>query len=258
MGNKDTTKSLKFRNMKQSKCISKRLFIFMIMIIISSLAAGCKSCKEGEKEGEKGEEKENKDENDDGIVITDAMLASVEAAINGSGGPAYNFLLGVLKNLKEKKSVDVNATTDIAGRTALIFAVDVGNADIVKVLIKKGADVNKASNSGSRPLTEAASSGNTQVVQALLDAPGIDINATSGGVGRTALYIAAEKAHKDIVLLLLNKSDIKLNEVYNHNGVLRTARSIAKYSRGLNSTTPKEFVVYNEIIAKLKEKGGKL
>jgi hypothetical protein len=72
--------------MKQSKCISKRLFIFMIMAIIVSLGAGCKSCGKEEK----GEEEENKGENDDGIVITDAMLASLEAAIKIKG-PDYNF-----------------------------------------------------------------------------------------------------------------------------------------------------------------------
>src|ERR1700761_2584815 len=87
------TKSLKFKNMKRSTYVSKRLFIFILMIIIGSLAAGCKSCKKEEKEeakddNEANEDNEDKGENDSDVIITDAMLASVEAAINDSGkGP---------------------------------------------------------------------------------------------------------------------------------------------------------------------------
>ena len=234
--------------MKQAKYISKQLFIFMLMVIIGSLGAGCNACKKEEK-------KEDKNENDD-VVITDAMLESVEAAIKDPGkGANYNFLLDILKNLKEKKSVDINATdANVSENTALIYAAGLENADIVKILIKKGADVNKKNKYGSFPLAEAAFYGNKQVVQALLEAPGIDINATYGG--QTALYVAAEQAHKDIVLLLLNAPGIDITKVYNDGGTSRTARNIATRMRYSNSayTQPRE-AIYDGIIAELTKRG---
>jgi ankyrin repeat protein len=50
--------------------------------------------------------------------------------------------------------VDVN-TRDSAGNTALIFAANQGNVELVSILLFRGADPNIKSNGGSAPLQVA-------------------------------------------------------------------------------------------------------
>jgi ankyrin repeat protein len=63
--------------------------------------------------------------------------------------------------------VPVNAKNEF-GDTALVDAVRLGSTEIVKVLIRFGADPN-VSSPGSIPLDEAISKGNVAIVEALLD-----------------------------------------------------------------------------------------
>ena len=48
----------------------------------------------------------------------------------------------------------------------------------------------------------AADRGHTEMVTALLAAPGLDVNAADGGVGRTALTLAEGQGHVEIMSLL--------------------------------------------------------
>ena len=65
---------------------------------------------------------------------------------------------------------------------------------------KQGADVNAKDNNGETALIEAASTGHTETVQALLDA-GADVDA-EGVFEMTALMWAKRKDHTEIVELL--------------------------------------------------------
>ena len=74
------------------------------------------------------------------------------------------------------KGVNVNAKNRY-GATALAYACDRGNVDIVKLLIERGADVNvKDSFYGATPISWASGNGHTEVVKLLLDkgAKGVD------------------------------------------------------------------------------------
>jgi ankyrin repeat protein len=83
---------------------------------------------------------------------------------------------------------------------ALTSASSHGHAEIVKLLLAKGADVNN-----SRALIEAAGSGHTDVV-AVLSGAGADINAKDSG----ALLVALEAGHEEMVALLETKGAKKL------------------------------------------------
>lgn len=85
------------------------------------------------------------------------------------------------------KGADVNAR-DALGQTPLHVAG--WSADGMKVLLAHGADVNARDNAGKTPLVEAMQYLDTQAFDALL-ARGADVNATDGK-GRTPLYSALD------------------------------------------------------------------
>lgn len=108
------------------------------------------------------------------------------------------------------KGANVNAQ-DITGATALIYATISRNPPIVRLLLKKGADVN-VRGGGSTALIFALDhrggdsdlfSKQAEIAKLLLDA-GADVNATDD-FGKTALMQAAGNNQVDAVRLLLDK-----------------------------------------------------
>ncbi|KAM0873686.1 hypothetical protein ACQ4PT_037892 [Festuca glaucescens] len=90
---------------------------------------------------------------------------------------------------------------DTEGRTLLHFASKVGNYEIVKLLLLKGAHVN-AINLGGTALHVAASSGLDDIVKILLD-HGADHNIALSGTDYTALVLATIACSTKCVKLLL-------------------------------------------------------
>lgn len=76
------------------------------------------------------------------------------------------------------------------GWTPLHSAIQRGKPEVVKALLRAGADVGvRSSAAGWSPLESAADEGNPEVVEALLDA-GADLRARDNN-GRTALHYAS-------------------------------------------------------------------
>jgi len=76
-----------------------------------------------------------------------------------------------------------------------------GQLDIVKLLIKAGADINAKNEYGDTPLIVASRYNQMDIVKLLIKA-GADINIKNKG-GNTALMIAFRYGYEDIVDLLL-------------------------------------------------------
>ena len=74
--------------------------------------------------------------------------------------------------------------------------------EIVRLLLDKGADVNERQNNGTTPLVYASEKGYAEIVRLLLDR-GADINSKIWD-GGTALSTARKYGHPDIVLMLQN------------------------------------------------------
>ncbi|CAG2257184.1 unnamed protein product [Mytilus edulis] len=89
------------------------------------------------------------------------------------------------------------------GSTALHTAASTGNTEIVQLLIDNGIKINFQNKDGSTALHSAASTGNTEIVQLLID-NGIEIN-FQNKVRNTALHLAAGRNNDGIATLLLNR-----------------------------------------------------
>lgn len=109
------------------------------------------------------------------------------------------------------KGVDPNERNS-TGETALIFAVNQGQIDIVKLLLDKGADVNAKATGGDLPkataLVYAAANGNIEIVELLLDR-GADIEAPFTNKRRTVtgtpLVAAAFSGNPYLIKILVRR-----------------------------------------------------
>lgn len=104
-----------------------------------------------------------------------------------------------------EKGANVNARNK-NGRTPIFPAAKCGNLELVKFLVDKGARI---PTTGFTPLHAAARGyQNTAVVGFFLDS-GVEVNAkgdsATGGAGSTPLHVAATRASKSVVELLIER-----------------------------------------------------
>ncbi|MSV30579.1 MAG: hypothetical protein EXQ52_17820 [Bryobacterales bacterium] len=93
--------------------------------------------------------------------------------------------------------------------TPLYFAATTGNADIMERLLKAGADPNGPSEDGEMPIMTAALTGKVDAIKALLS-HGADLHAKDPLKGQTALMWAASEGNAAAAELLLSSgADIK-------------------------------------------------
>lgn len=95
------------------------------------------------------------------------------------------------------KGANVNEKEGKRGTRPLGLAVERGNTEVVRFLISKGADVKAANNNGFTALMAAAIKGSLETVKLLLR-KGADVNARSSN-GRTALDISRNSDIKKLL-----------------------------------------------------------
>ena len=121
--------------------------------------------------------------------------------------------------------LDKGAKPDIAdenGDTPLKAAAREGRKEAVKLLLDKGADPNMIDDSKNTALHDAARMGHSNVIQMLLDI-GADPNIANEGEGETPLHDAATEGHIDTVQLLLkNGADPNVTNRYGETPLDRT------------------------------------
>ncbi|XP_015127135.1 protein fem-1 homolog B [Diachasma alloeum] len=89
----------------------------------------------------------------------------------------------------------------IEGASALWCAAGAGHLNVVKTLVKAGADINHATHTNSTPLRAACFDGRFDIVNYLVD-HGADLH-IANKYNNTCLMIAAYKGHLDIMTFLL-------------------------------------------------------
>jgi ankyrin repeat protein len=108
-----------------------------------------------------------------------------------------------IANILIEKGADIKAR-DGQGWTALFYAVDKGRLDMVKLFLDKGADIHTKSNNGDSLLVHAIDSNQPDIVEFLLQ-NGLDINERHNIVGTTPLMAAAVMNREKIAAILINK-----------------------------------------------------
>jgi ankyrin repeat protein len=122
-------------------------------------------------------------------------------------------------------SAYVNEIRFINGTTSLHLAIARGYSNIVKLLLKKNANINAQDNNGDTPLHNAITYGYTEIAKLLLDAgANLTIKNNWYDISATALDFAKELNNKKIVKILEEyislKQEAQLNPTKN---ILRKA-----------------------------------
>ncbi|MBV9745280.1 MAG: ankyrin repeat domain-containing protein [Acidobacteriia bacterium] len=139
------------------------------------------------------------------VAVGASILVAALSALAGGAQIAESIKAGQRSaaiDMIAAKSADVNAA-EADGSTALLWAVNLNDTDLVFRLLKAGANPKVKNQLGSTPLAEAAFNSNTEMVKALLDA-GADPN-IAGADGQTPLMIVARTANVEAARLLLEK-----------------------------------------------------
>jgi hypothetical protein len=122
--------------------------------------------------------------------------AIIYASQNGRT-ETVDFLADKIKGIKnDKKRRDLERYFDVA----FVYAAQSGKADVVRLLLLKGANVNKKSYMDMTALIWAAKNNHPEIVRMLIDS-GADNNITDKN-GKTALMYAEENGYQEIVRLL--------------------------------------------------------
>jgi len=109
----------------------------------------------------------------------------------------------------------------------LFTAIDNGQVETVRAMIKQGVDVNWRLRRGGAPLMSASAKGNLEIVRMLI-ASGAFVNAISQD-GTTALLLASKYGHGDVVRVLLENG-----AEYNHDRVGLSPMTLASENGHMN------------------------
>ena len=146
------------------------------------------------------------------LVLTWFVPAISLAGTSDAADAAQRKDTAALRTLLARK-VNVNAP-QADGTTALHWAVHWNDAEAVTLLLRAGANPGTTNRFGASPLSEAAVSGNSALVKALLDA-GADARALSTADGETVLMSAARSGSIEAVRMLLDRgADVNAKERY--------------------------------------------
>lgn len=119
-----------------------------------------------------------------------------------------------------RKGINVNVR-DKDGATALMWAENL--PDIVNLLLEEGADINAVDKNSATALMWASDNGHTEKVKLLLRKDA-NVNAKDKD-GRTALMDAADGGHTEIVRLLLGKgADVNAKNNMGRTALMYTAK----------------------------------
>jgi ankyrin repeat protein len=146
--------------------------------------------------------------------VIKALLEQPGIDVNYRGGRSMTTVLQVACNgqyealsvLLESGS-EVNAQNEY-GVTALSFATSCGYTDVVKLLMRYGAQVDIEISPTVGTLGKAVGREDIATAEALISG-GADVNLT--GRGGSPLYMAVKNRHEEMVRMLLQRKDIELD-----------------------------------------------
>lgn len=108
-----------------------------------------------------------------------------------------------VRAIVESPVYDQRLFEESEGITALCFAVEIGNIDIIHIITQAGHDVNKILSGSNSPLNVATEKHSLALAEVLLSG-GADPNIRSGPMSYTPLHIAAFSLDKELIKLLID------------------------------------------------------
>ncbi len=152
------------------------------------------------------------------LACTNRNTAMTEALLKAGADPNATLLTGetVLMTAAHTGDLDtvdvllkyganVNTKEPIRQQTALMWAIGKNHIEIVRKLVKQGADVHAETTLGFTPLFFAVRAGNWEAAKMFLDA-GADPSAISKDeYALSVLHIAVHRGHGDVAALLLDR-----------------------------------------------------
>jgi ankyrin repeat protein len=110
------------------------------------------------------------------------------------------------------RGVEVDSTGG-SSKSALGWAANVGHASVAELLVRKGSSLDLVSRDLHRaPLAEAAACGNPGLTEMLLTTDGVDPDQKDKD-GWSAVHLAAEQSHFEVVRMLLATGRVDVNAV---------------------------------------------
>ncbi|XP_050505213.1 ankyrin-1-like [Diabrotica virgifera virgifera] len=132
----------------------------------------------------------------------------------------HSKLTDIVKYLVEK-GADVNATEVSRGRSPLHYATFNNDLELVRLLTESGANVQYSSTDVDidMPILFAVEVGNIEIVKYYLE-NGIDVDVKLGKYKMTPLHIAASRGYIKLVdFLLLNNANVHLKDLQNRSSI---------------------------------------
>lgn len=102
----------------------------------------------------------------------------------------------------------IRAQSKVFGKMPIHYAAGIGNKDMVRFLLSRGATAEDRDNFGTTPLHEAATYGKGEVVEYLLSSGG-NVN-TKTKIGWTPLHYASAYGYENVAAILLARGADKL------------------------------------------------
>ncbi|KAG8181632.1 hypothetical protein JTE90_015276 [Oedothorax gibbosus] len=143
---------------------------------------------------------------------------------------SYKGWLEVVRIIASNKSCDLDVKTS-DGDTALLMAARIRNEEIIRLLIKSGANTSFSGNEQWTLLHYASYENWTDIVQMILEKKESNVEAKDM-YGNTPLHMACYKQHIDVVRLLV-KAGANVNAVNNSNET--TFNSVRKFVPNLDA-----------------------
>ena len=158
------------------------------------------------------------------------------------------------KILLKNQNLKIDAK-DYTGSTALMRTAAYGSVEVLKILIKAGADINAVNYSGENALIRSVINNNNTIVQVLLQS-GINVNLVDKN-GRSPLMVAAQYNNAIIAKQIIKGgADISLKDINNNTAFLIAAENnsteILQILINTNKVTDEE---YTQAVVKAAMKG---
>ncbi|XP_048242032.1 uncharacterized protein LOC125374739 [Haliotis rufescens] len=142
------------------------------------------------------------------LVLEGADLSHIDCLMMACEGGN----MSIVKHLLSLKTFDINRR-GWWQRTAVMMAAERGHSDIYNLLVLEGADLSLTDRNNKDCLMLACEGGYVSIVKHLLSLKTFDINRRWGSWKQTAVMMAAERGHYEVLdLLVLEGADLSLTD----------------------------------------------